>query len=261
MLDQQRSRRTVLKTLGAGAVLLSGASTASGATPLDEELDRVREATSQYRDFRVAIEDGFNPGGPYVPGQGWHWVNPSRIQNAARNGLSLEEPQVLTYADTDPDSPEGHLTLVAAEWAVPVGAQGYTEENPPDLFSDEGTAAEEHWHAHHSRRHLFANGDGERTDPSSLPLSELLQRGRWTEVDPSMDVSPGDRVEADWGLTGSTSTRTVDMAPEPHPELLTLHAWVHLDNRSHPLAESNPNLEYIQMLPNDVMPDSNAKSQ
>lgn len=259
MTKDRRSRRSVLKALGGGAVGLLGVGRASASGPFEDELRRVREATAKYRDVKVALRDGFQPGGPYVPGQGWHWINPERIQSAAKNGLSLEEPQVLTYADTSPGSPDGHLVLGAVEWGLPVGAQGYTEENPPDLFSDGEVEAEEHWHAHHSRQHLFASGDGAATDPGGFSVADLLQRGRWAEVPPDRGVQPGDAVTADWGLTGTETTRTVDIAPDPHPELLTLHAWVHLRNRDHALAGSNRNLEYVEMLPDGLMSDRTAK--
>lgn len=260
MTPTRQTRRTVLKTLGAGAVGVLATGQASGTTPLQDELATVREATAQYRTVGAALDAGFVPGGPYVPGMGWHWIHPGRVQAAAENGLSLEEPQILVYADTDAGSADGHLVLGAVEWGIPVGAQDYTEESPPDLFSDEEeTAVEEHWHVHHSRRHLFATADDSVTDPSTLTVADMLQRGQWAEVPPDTTVQPGDEVTADWGLTGSKGTRTVDMAPEPHPDLLTLHAWVHLRNRDHVLHETNENLVYVEMLPSEVMPARNAK--
>jgi hypothetical protein len=260
MSHSHRSRRTVLKALATGVAGGIATGSASAQTAFEDELATVEAATERYRDVRAALEDGFQPGGPYVPRMGWHWLHPERVRAAAENGPSLEEPQVLVYADTDPGSPDGHLVLAAAEWGVPAGAQGYTEENPPDLFSDDGADAEEHWHVHPSASHLFASGDGQVTDPQSLSVAQLIQRGQWTEVPPDRDVQPGDEVTADWGLTGTTETRTVDMVPEPHPDLLTLHAWVHLPNREHPLAETNPNLAYVRMLPSGTMSDHTAKS-
>lgn len=259
MTPTRQTRRTVLKALGAAAagVLVTGR--ASGATPFQEELDTARTATEQYRTVEAALEAGFQPGGPYVPGMGWHWLNPERIQAVAENGPSLEEPQLLVYGDTDPGSADGHLVLGAVEWGIPVGAGGYTAESPPDLFSDEEANVEEHWHTHHAARHVFTTGDGSVTDPSTLTVGDLLQRGRWAEVPPEVSVEPGDDVTADWGLTGSEETRTVDLAPDPHPDLLTLHAWVHLRNRDHVLHGTNDNLAYVEMLPNEVMPARNAK--
>lgn len=258
MTPTRQTRRTVLKTLGAGAVGVLATGQASATTPLQEELATVREATAQYRTVEAAIEAGFQPGGPYVPGMGWHWVNPQRVQAAAQNGLSLEEPQIAVYGDTDPGSADGHLVLGAVEWGIPLGAQGFTEESPPDLFSD-AAGVEEHWHTHHAAKHVFATADDSVTDPSTLTVADMLQRGQWAELPPDMAVEPGDEVTADWGLTGAESTRTVDLAPEPHPDLLTLHAWVHLRNRDHVLAETNANLAYVRMLPNEIMPARNAK--
>lgn len=253
------SRRRVLTALGAGAAGVVGAGQASAQSAFEDELATVRQATEQYRTVTAALEAGFQPGGPYVPGMGWHWMHPGRIQAAAQEGPSLEEPPLLVYADTDPASPDGHLVLGAVEWGLPVGAQGFTEASPPDLFSDGGVDAEEHWHVHHSRRHVFATGDGQPTDPGSLAVADLMQRGRWAEVPPDLAVQPGEEVTADFGLTGTVETRTVDVATPPHPDLLTLHAWVHLPNRRHDLFPVNANLEYVEMLPDDIMSDRTAK--
>lgn len=249
------TRRTAIKALGAGALGLLATGQARAQTPFQDELDAVRAATEKYRTVGAALEAGFQPGGPYVPGMGWHWMHPERIQKAAQNGPSREQPQLLVYADTNPGSADGHLVLGAVEWALPVGAQGYTEDNQPDLFSTD----HEHWHVHHSRRHLFASGDGQQTNPESLSVAQLLQRGRWAEVPPDMEVQPGDEVTADWGFTGATTTRTVDLAPDPHPDLLTLHAWVHLQNRDHVLSAFNKNLMYVEMLPSAIMSERTAK--
>lgn len=252
------SRRAVLKALGVGVAGTVVTGRASAATPLEDQLATVRDATEQYRSVETALADGFQPGGPYVPGMGWHWIHPERIRAAAEDGPSLTEPQILVYGDTEPASPDGHLVLGAVEWAIPPGA-GYTEESPPDLFDDEGASAEEHWHTHHAARHVFADGDGSVTDPGTLSVAQLLQRGRWAEVPVDREVRPGDEVTADWGLTGTEETRTVDVAPDPHPDILTLHAWVHLTNRHHPLAGTNPNLAYVRALPEDVMSERTAK--
>lgn len=259
MENDTYSRRTAVKTLGAGVAGVLTMGRASAASPLERDLETVRKATESYRSVAAALEDGFQPGGPYVPGMGWHWVNPKRIGQAVQNGFSLESPQLLVYSDTNPGSPDGHLVLGAVEWAIPVGARGLTEDNQPDLFDDATGRAEEHWHVHHSRRHVFSTGDDSVDDPGNLSVRQLLQRGRWAEVHPDAAVEPGDDVSADWGLTGSTETRTVDMAPEPHPDLLTLHAWVHLRNREHVLAPFNPNQEYVHVLPDAIMSSRTAK--
>jgi len=258
MYDTNLDRRTVLKTLGVGVAGVLTMGRASATSTLQADLDTVREATATYRTVGAALEDGFQPGGPYVPGMGWHWVNPQRIGQAVQNGLSLENPQLLVYSDTNPASPDGHLVLGAVEWAIPAGARGFTEDNQPDLFSDAGGHGE-HWHVHHSRRHVFSSGDDSVDDPQDMTVRQLLQRGRWAEVPADMAVEPGDDVTADWGLTGTENTATVDMALDPHPDLLTLHAWVHLDNRHHALAPVNPNQQYVHMLPDAVMSDRTAK--
>jgi len=263
------SRRSVLRTLAAGAlgavVAGSGTATAQEAS-LEEQLATVQEATARYRSPAAAIEDGFQPTGPYVPGMGWHFIHQSRVRTAAAEGPTPEEVPALTYLDTG-----DHLILGAAEYTIPVpNDPGYTEADPPDLFADGasdggsrnddghdhdhgGGGDHEQWHTHHAARHVFAMGDGERADPSAIALSELLTPGRWAEVPTGRDVEPGDEVTADFGLDGSAEPRVVDLAPPAHPDLLTLHAWVHAENPLGVFAPVNPATRYVEMLPDDLL--------
>lgn len=149
----QHTRRTVLKTLGAG--LVAGASTTvASARPdqLSHQLDAVRAATRTYRDLDTARQNGYVAISPYVPGMGFHFAAGSPF------GTDLTDPGVLVYATNgsydpapgdrhDPDR-DDDLLLVAAEYLVP----GNQEENPPDVFADERSprrlrvTEEEGWH-------------------------------------------------------------------------------------------------------------------
>lgn len=279
MSDRLQTRRNVLRTTGAalvgGAVLGgTGVGTAAGATSdhLEEQLATAREATAKYTDPAAALQDGYRPVGPNVPAMGWHFINQDLLKDAAENGPSIESPAALTYADTG-----DHLVLGSAEYSVPVpNPSGFTGESPPDLFAGDGLTVGEgsgdggghedesggghdhgsggRWHVHPSAQHLYADASGSRTDPSDISMGDLLTEGRWTEV-PVGDslVEPGETVEADWGLTGTTEQRVVDLAPQPHPNLLSLHAWVHTENPHGVFAASNPNVEFVERLPDEFM--------
>lgn len=222
------SRRRALA--GGGAALVAGLAGCAGIggeeeSELQQQLGRVREATSQYEDPTVALDDGFQVSGPYVPGMGWHFTHPERAQRIGREGFSIEDPNLLTYLETD-DGP----TLGSVEYGAPAEAV----PDDPDLFADENADATEEWHVHGAATHVFANGDGERTDPGTVPFDEWVTRDNWTEFSPPDDsVSAGDTVALNWGTPhgkeGETSERVADVVAN-HPDLRTLHAWVHLDN-------------------------------
>lgn len=89
----------------------------NGQSELDQQLETDREATRQYQDPANAHDDGFVAGGSYVPGMGWHWQHPGRGQAAAEEGFYIEQPNLLTYLETD----DG-LQLGAVEWGAPVAA-------------------------------------------------------------------------------------------------------------------------------------------
>lgn len=47
----------------------------------------------------------------------------------------------------------------------------------------------------------------------------------------------------------------VDLALPAYPDLLTLHAWVHLPNPDGVFTPANPNIRYVEMLPDGIMSD------
>lgn len=206
---------------------------------LDEQLRTVREATAKYEDPKRALADGFKPGGPYVPGMGWHFQNPQWLGRAAENGFSLERPPVLTYLETD-----SGLALGAAEFAAPATAV----PDDPDLFNDGDAEATAEWHTHEAATHVFALDDGEATPLEDLPLSDWTTRGAWSEFrPPDPDLARGDAVSLNWGsphgTKGERTERVVDFVTT-HPDLRTLHAWVHAENPDGVFAPVNP--EYTE---------------
>ncbi|MFB6281078.1 MAG: hypothetical protein ABEH40_03570 [Haloferacaceae archaeon] len=211
------------------------AGTATPAQSLDEQLRTVREATAKYEDPKRALADGFKPGGPYVPGMGWHFQNQQWLGRAAENGFSLEKPPVLTYLETD-----SGLRLGAAEYAAPADAV----PDDPDLFNDGDAEATEEWHAHEAATHVFALDDGEATPLEDLPLSDWTTRGAWAEFrPPDSNLQRGDAVSLNWGTPhgkeGERTERVVDFVTT-HPDLHTLHVWVHAENPDGVFTPMNP---------------------
>lgn len=148
------TRRTVLKTLGAGVggVAIAGPASA-GTDELSSQLNEVRAATRTYRDLENARDDGYVAISPYVPGMGFHFSD-----RTPPFGEDRTDPPVLVYFANgayDPDPGDDHdpdrdddLVLGAVEWLV----EGDRTEDPPNLFADEGssrtlkTTEEEGWH-------------------------------------------------------------------------------------------------------------------
>lgn len=202
---------------------------------LETQLDRVREATAAYTDPRAALEDGFKPGGPYVPGMGWHFQHPQRLQSAAENGFGLTEPPILTYLET-----EDGLTLGSVEYGAP--AQAISET--PDLFEDEGADASESWETHGAATHVFAMPDGEQTNPEDISFEDWTTPDYWAEFSPpDSDLSAGDTVSLDWGTAsgkeGDRTERVADVV-STHPDLTALHVWAHEENPEGVFAPVNP---------------------
>lgn len=148
------TRRTTLKAIGAGAILLTGGAALPGAAhggSLDEELEELRAATTKYTDAAIAYEDGWvalaDPADPqteialedvvgtaeFVCGQGFHLWNLELIGTTDPTA-----PPVLAYGVHD-----GTLVLGALDYVVP--KEGEFASSPPDFFeSDDGA---EQWHS------------------------------------------------------------------------------------------------------------------
>lgn len=228
----------------AGAGLLAGSISAgeAGATdaPHQEQLDEAASATEQYSDPQVAIDDGFVVLGPYVPGMGWHLLHPGRVEDAVANGLAIDTPQLLTYDDAG-----GNRDLVSVEYAIPVGARGTDEETPPSLFDTDEADVEERWHVHPRAEHVFAVPPPP-PDVAALTLDEQLHSTRWVEI--VRDGPPegpmfgaGMVVVTDFASGGTLDPRAV-LHSQIHPDLWTLHVWVHKENPDGVFEETNRTL-------------------
>lgn len=226
------SRRSVLATVGTGIVGLSAGCTGalSSGNQFQSKLDSVESATEKYKDPKKAMEEGYKLGGPYVPGMGWHFTHPKRLQDAAKNGLDIEKPPMLTYLDNH--DTEG-LTLASIEYGLP--AKVVEEKGTPDLFNDDNADATEKWHTHKAATHVFANANGKQDNPNDLSFESLTGKKNWAEFRPvDENLKPGDTVSLNWGKPNAKQgdnkeERVVDIVSN-HPSLTTLHTWAHVEN-------------------------------
>ncbi|PGK51520.1 hypothetical protein CN918_27400 [Priestia megaterium] len=83
-----------------------------------DQLAKVKQSIDKYTDVKVALQDGYHPEGPYVPGMGYHFVN----KEAA--ALDASKPNTLLYVLDKKEN----FVLVAGEWAIPEGVE------KPNLF-------------------------------------------------------------------------------------------------------------------------------
>ena len=125
------SAPTTACALVLGATWLAGAGLATAATndsgtqrilsyadmvklsePTEKQLEAAKAATQKYRDINVALAEGFVQGSPDVPGEGFHYLNPGRLDCK----FDPAHPEILLYALLP-----GHtqLKLVAVEYAIP----------------------------------------------------------------------------------------------------------------------------------------------
>ena len=133
--------RNVVRWAVLGAAVASGAGAPALAQKAKEDspdMKRAREALDKYKDPVAAIHDGYfstlgcvtypKPGKPgEVPypagGMGVHFFNVALMGKP----LDATKPQVLVYEP----GPGGKLTLVAAEWFVPLSPE---VKGRPELF-------------------------------------------------------------------------------------------------------------------------------
>ena len=251
----RQTRRTVLKAAGTGAVVSSLAvgTTAAREESLDEQLSTVKEATEQYADPQTAFDDGFQMMGPFVPGMGWHLINQANVQAAVEEGIDIERPQLLTYGDTGAGD-DGELVLGSVEYAIPVGTRDFDEENPPAVFNDEAADASAEWHVHPRAEHVFTlpvNPEAGLPDdfPESqadVALADKVRTTNWVEITPGGEPGSPKFEHGEMILTDLSAQRTLNARAVvdafAHPDLWTLHAWVHLDNPEGVFAPQNPEL-------------------
>ena len=81
------------------------------------QLKDVKAATEKYKDYNVALADGFENThefafDPELGGMGIHFINPDRMDD---NELNITEPEVLLYQPTK----DGDYKLIGVEYYVP----------------------------------------------------------------------------------------------------------------------------------------------
>jgi len=100
-------------------------------------LARVKAATDKYRDFNVAVRDGYYPASvAFVQGQGYHYANPAYLGGIGGRGFDLLHPPFLVY-----DKVAGKLVLRGLMYYVPATttAQQLAAIFPPSMAG---------WHRH-----------------------------------------------------------------------------------------------------------------
>lgn len=123
--------KTRLCTFGLAAILATGLAACdsgsdSDSTPLDLELERLRNATAAFADFDAAVAAGYSvevidpgTGSSTFPGMGIHYLNPDLLDDQ----FELERPEILLFVRND----QGAMELVAVEYATPIADL----QNPP----------------------------------------------------------------------------------------------------------------------------------
>jgi hypothetical protein len=95
-----------------------------------DELKRAKRATARYQDVRKAVADGYVDINVVRPNMGRHFLKDSLVDAK----FEVERPEVLVYSP----KPNGHLELVAVEYAAPLssrapeGFQGSDDVWTPD---------------------------------------------------------------------------------------------------------------------------------
>jgi len=109
--------------------LLLGIMVSANAEPLPPEtkteLGMARLATARYHNLQNALDDGYVNIDVYIPGMGFHYLNPALVDNV----FDPAAPELLVYS---PDQQLGKLRLVAVEYAVPLGGPA-----PEGFFGDQ----------------------------------------------------------------------------------------------------------------------------
>lgn len=110
--------RSWLMGIGLVATVLWAATTSAwanqaglgGAT--SAELAQARMSTARYHDLNAALADGYIDINFFVPGMGFHFIHPGRIDGS----FDPAAPEALVYWP----GPQGELRLVAVEYLVPL---------------------------------------------------------------------------------------------------------------------------------------------
>lgn len=103
---------SVAATPDAGARILSFSDMVKLTQRTEDQLESARAATRKYRDVNVALAEGFVQVSPDIPGEGFHYLNPKRLDCK----FEPARPEQLLYALL-----RGHtqLQLVGLQYAIP----------------------------------------------------------------------------------------------------------------------------------------------
>ena len=93
----------------------------------EDQLEAAKEATRKYKDINVALAEGFFQGSPDVPGEGFHYLNPARLDCK----FDPAHPEILLYAFLPGQT---QLKLVALEYAIPFACMP-ANGPPPEGFA------------------------------------------------------------------------------------------------------------------------------
>ncbi|HYD08534.1 MAG TPA: hypothetical protein VEA78_00420 [Acidimicrobiales bacterium] len=95
---------------------------------LDAQLAVTREAADLYPTVQDALDAGYSPAGPYVPGLGYHLINFQTADHLNTDGVftdaELRTPLGLMYQGADPTSELGGFMYYAATDVEPTGFVG-----------------------------------------------------------------------------------------------------------------------------------------
>ena len=114
----------------ANALVIKANPDSSLSKATQKELNRARQATARYHNINHAIADGYIDINVFIPQMGYHYLKPDILDA----DFDAEKPELLVYADFG----NGHLRLVAVEYAVPITLS----ETAPEGFTGTG----DHWH-------------------------------------------------------------------------------------------------------------------
>jgi hypothetical protein len=94
--------------------------------PTEDQLEAAKAATRKYKDVNVAMAEGFFQATPDVPGEGFHYLNPARVDC----NFDPAKPEVLLYAYLHGQT---QLKLVALEYLIPFACMR-ADGPPPEGF-------------------------------------------------------------------------------------------------------------------------------
>lgn len=106
------------------------------AESVHDQLEMLTKAMRRFHNFDVAVDQGYIPVSPLVPGMGMHYA---KLEYVDMN-FEILKPEILVY---HPDE-NGVMQFVAVEYLIPVeGCDPELNYTPP---SDGFLGDQDHWH-------------------------------------------------------------------------------------------------------------------